>query len=49
VKPLSRAEIERIKEFFSAFRNVLSVYDAEKPEVKPIDIEEVRKRKRPEP
>ncbi len=49
VKPLSREEIEEIKSAFSDFKNVVSVYEAEKPEVNAIDLEEVKRRKRPEP
>ncbi len=49
VKPLSEEEIKRIKDAFSDFKNVVSVYEAEKPRVEPIDIKEIKIRKRPEP
>lgn len=49
VNPLSKEELRKIKDAFSGFKNVVSVYEAEKPEVHPISIEEVKKRKRPEP
>jgi wyosine [tRNA(Phe)-imidazoG37] synthetase (radical SAM superfamily) len=49
VKPLGKERLESIKDIFSDFENVLSVYDSEKPKVEPLDMEEVRKRKRPEP
>ena len=51
VKPLSIEELVRIKDIFSGFgfRNITSVYDVKKPEVDPIDLCEVRLRKRPEP
>jgi len=49
IKPLGKEEFERIKDVFGGFENVLSVYDAKKPRVEPLDIEEVHKRKRLEP
>jgi len=49
VKPLNKEEIKKIKKIFSGFKNVISVYEAKKPKVVPIDIEEVKKRKRPKP
>ncbi len=48
VKPLSRIEIDKIKEYFSHFK-ISSVYEATRPEVHPLDLGEVRKRKRPYP
>jgi len=49
VRPLSREELEEIKGRFSGFPIVISPYDVEKKEVRPLDIGEVYKRKRPEP
>ena len=49
VKPLARKEIAEIKKEFSGFKNVISVYEAKKPKVLPLDIKEVQKRKRPKP
>jgi len=52
VKPLTKLEIEKIKKEFSGFKNVISVYEAEKPKVSPLDIldiKEIQKRKRPKP
>jgi len=49
VKPLTKLEIKKIKKEFSDFRNVISVYEAKKPEAIPLSIKEVRKRKRPKP
>ena len=49
VKPLTKLEIEKIKKEFSDFKNVISVYQAEKPKVSPLDIKEIQKRKRPKP
>jgi len=48
VEPLSREDMEQVSSEFGRLDNVISVYDAEKPEVKPIDMDEVRLRKRPE-
>jgi wyosine [tRNA(Phe)-imidazoG37] synthetase (radical SAM superfamily) len=47
VKPLTAEEIAAIREEFHEFRNVVTVYDAPRPEVTPLDIEETRRR-RPE-
>jgi wyosine [tRNA(Phe)-imidazoG37] synthetase (radical SAM superfamily) len=47
VKPLTAEEIAAIREEFDRFPNVVTVYDAARPEVTPIDIEETRRR-RPE-
>lgn len=49
VKPLTRSEVKKIKKEFSGFKNVISVYEARKPRVHPINIEEIKKRKRPKP
>jgi len=46
VKPLSKEELEKIKGFFKPLK-VCCVYDAKKPEVKPLDLEATLKR-RPE-
>ncbi len=43
-KPLSRQEIDEIKEFFYGL-NVVSVYEAEKKEVKPISDEDTLRRR----
>jgi len=49
VKPLSKEEIQEIKRYFSDSKKVITVYEAERPDVNPIDLEEIQKRKRPEP
>jgi len=49
VKPLNKEEIKEIKEIFSGFKNVISVYEVKKPKVLPLNIKEVQKRKRPKP
>jgi wyosine [tRNA(Phe)-imidazoG37] synthetase (radical SAM superfamily) len=52
VKPLSQEEIKIITHEFRKSRsleNIISVYETKKPKVFPIDLEEVYKRKRPEP
>ncbi|MBC7074390.1 radical SAM protein [Candidatus Parcubacteria bacterium] len=49
IKPLTKREIKKIKKEFSGFKNVISVYEAKRPKVSPIDIEEIKKRKRPKP
>ena len=43
---LNEEDIRKIKEFFSDFDNVISVYEVKRKKVKPIDMEELRKRKR---
>ncbi len=43
---LNEEDIRKIKEFFGGFDNVISVYEVKRKKVKPIDMEEVRKRKR---
>jgi len=47
VKPLSPEDINAIREAFSMFRNVLTVYEASRPEVAPLNLEETCRR-RPE-
>jgi wyosine [tRNA(Phe)-imidazoG37] synthetase (radical SAM superfamily) len=47
VTPLTAEEIAAIREEFHKFPNVVTVYDAPRPEVTPLDIEETRRR-RPE-
>ncbi len=49
VKPLSKEEIQEIKSAFSGFKRVVSVYEAERPEVSPVNLGEIQKRKRPKP
>ncbi|MBC7328199.1 radical SAM protein [bacterium] len=49
VRPLSREELEEIKGKFASFPRVLTPYDTEKKEVKPLDLNEILLRKRPEP
>jgi wyosine [tRNA(Phe)-imidazoG37] synthetase (radical SAM superfamily) len=47
VTPLTAAEIAAIREEFHELANVVTVYDAPRPEVTPLDIEQTRRR-RPE-
>jgi len=47
VSPLPPEEISRIRQAFSRFKNVLTVYEATRPEVVPLNVEETRRR-RPE-
>jgi len=47
VNPLSPEEIDIIKQSFSRIKNVVTVYEARRPEVAPINTEETRRR-RPE-
>jgi len=47
VKPLTADEMAAIREEFGKFPNVVTVYDAPRPEVTPLDLEETRRR-RPE-
>jgi wyosine [tRNA(Phe)-imidazoG37] synthetase (radical SAM superfamily) len=47
VAPLTAEEIAAIREEFQEFPNVVTVYDAPRPEVTPLDVEETRRR-RPE-
>jgi len=46
-KPLPPEDISTIRQAFSGFRNVLTVYEASRPEVAPLNVEETRRR-RPE-
>ncbi|MFH1750362.1 MAG: radical SAM protein [Candidatus Micrarchaeota archaeon] len=48
-KALCRTEMEEIKNAFRGLRNVKCVYDAKLPDVEPINLEEIYKRKRPKP
>jgi wyosine [tRNA(Phe)-imidazoG37] synthetase (radical SAM superfamily) len=45
VKPLTAEEVAAIREEFHEFPNVVSVYDAPRPEVTPLNIEETRRRR----
>lgn len=47
VKPLSYVDIDVIKQAFFGFKNVFTVYEASKPDVVPVNLEETRRR-RPE-
>ena len=47
VKPLPPQDISTIRQAFSGFRNVLTVYEASRPEVAPLNEKETRRR-RPE-
>jgi wyosine [tRNA(Phe)-imidazoG37] synthetase (radical SAM superfamily) len=47
VSPLSPEEMSRIKRAFSRYGNVLTVYEAPRPEVVPLNLQETRQR-RPE-
>jgi len=47
VKPLPPEDINTIRQAFSMFRNVMTVYEASRPEVAPFNLEETRRR-RPE-
>jgi len=47
VKPLPRENIASIREKFNNLRNVITVYEAPKPEVRPLDLAETLRR-RPE-
>ncbi len=52
VEPLNKDEIMGIKDIFtnlSDVDSVVCVYEAKRPKVKPIDMAEINKRKRPEP
>ena len=44
VKPLSQAELTAIKELFKPLK-VYSVYDVERPETRPLDERETKKRR----
>ena len=45
VKPLTAEEVAAIREEFHEFPNVVSVYDAPRPEVTPLNVEETRRRR----
>jgi len=45
VKPLSRENIASIREKFNNLRNVITVYEASKPEVLPLDLAETLRRR----
>ena len=45
VKPLSRGCVASIREKFHNLRNVITVYEAPKPEVKPLDLVETSRRR----
>ena len=45
VKPLPRENIASIREKFNNLRNVITVYEATKPEVRPLDIAETLRRR----
>lgn len=47
VKPLPAEDMSAIRKAFSGFRNVQTVYEASRPEVAPLNLEETRRR-RPE-
>ena len=47
VKPLPPEDMSAIRQAFSRFRNVLTAYEATKPEVAPLNLKEMRRR-RPE-
>ena len=44
IKPLAKEEIDKIKKLFSPLQ-VTSVYDAERPRIKPLDEQQTRKRR----
>jgi wyosine [tRNA(Phe)-imidazoG37] synthetase (radical SAM superfamily) len=46
-KPLPPEDISAIRQAFWGFRNVLTVYEAPRPSVVPLNVEEIRRR-RPE-
>jgi len=45
VKPLSRENIASIRDKFNNLRNVITVYEASKPEVLPLDLAETLRRR----
>lgn len=45
VSPLTREEMSRIKQAFSQCKNVLTVYEAQRPEVAPLNLQETRRRR----
>jgi len=48
-EPLNKREIREIKEKFRGLKKVITVYEVKKPNVTPLDLREVQKRKRPTP
>lgn len=45
VKPLPPQDIDDIRQAFSSFRNLVTVYEASRPEVAPLNMEETRLRR----
>jgi wyosine [tRNA(Phe)-imidazoG37] synthetase (radical SAM superfamily) len=45
VNPLSPEDISAIRQLFSKFRNVVTVYKAPRTEVPPLNLEETRRRR----
>jgi wyosine [tRNA(Phe)-imidazoG37] synthetase (radical SAM superfamily) len=45
IKPLPREDIASIREKFNNLRNVITVYDVPKPEIKPLDLAETLRRR----
>jgi len=45
VKPLTPSQMAAIKANFSSFRNVMTVYEASRPEVKPLNLKETLRRR----
>ena len=45
MKPLPRDDIASIREKFNNLRNVITVYDVPKPEIKPLDLAETLRRR----
>ena len=45
VKPLIPRDIDSIREEFHGLKNVVSVYEATRPEVNPLDLKETLKRR----
>jgi wyosine [tRNA(Phe)-imidazoG37] synthetase (radical SAM superfamily) len=45
VRPLPPEDISAIRQAFSGFKNVVTVYQASKPEVRPLNLEETRRRR----
>jgi wyosine [tRNA(Phe)-imidazoG37] synthetase (radical SAM superfamily) len=43
VRPLTQKEMNSIRQAFSRFRNVLTVYEAPRPEVVPLNLQETRR------
>lgn len=45
VAPLSELEIKKIKKYFIGFKNVITVYESDKPKVSPLSLKETGKRR----